>query len=88
MKEVTLKFREIAVDGLPQESMSCVVVCNYGTDVRPQTLPFSINHGAFNTRDWYSVEQTSQYVINNVTHWMPLHEFFVAIKGEQNENLD
>jgi len=88
MKEVTLKFREVAVDGLPEQSMDCAVVLDYETGAQPGGLPYSSKHGTFNSHDWDSVESVSKYAIGNVTYWLPLHEFFVAIKGEQNENLD
>lgn len=87
MKEVILKFREIAVDGFPSESMECIALPYYGYLSAVQ-LPYSKIHSSFNVRDYDSVERVLKNSIRSVAYWMPLHEFNMAFKEEQNENLD
>ena len=77
MKQVTLNFREVAVDGLPEESMECVVRCATGYD--PVGLPFSKRHGLFNTYDFQSEHDVGRS-FDDITHWMPLSEYHAAFK--------
>ena len=75
MKEIKLNFRETAIDGLPQESMDCVVRCASGYD--PVGLPFSERHKLFNAHDHQKDEEVS-CSFDDVTHWMPLSEYHAA----------
>lgn len=79
MKEITLKFREVAVDGLPDKSMEVFVYYGYGT----ASVPFSTSYQCFNTRDSTPVEdaERSRAVFSDVTHWVPMDEIHDALKG-------
>ena len=81
MKEITLRFREIAVDGLPEESGRYVVLHQYSYK-HPNDLPFSIKYGMFNVDDSYDEEQANSLEIHNITHWMPRDEFNTAFKED------
>lgn len=80
MKEITLKFREVAVDGLPKESMRCAVVNQY-YELQPNALDYSARHGVFNAIDSYDPEKAFDYAIKSVKYWMPLDEFNQAFAG-------
>ena len=80
MKQVTLKFREVAVDGFPKKSGYCAVVYRSSVDqeLEPDMLPFSVKHQAFNTHDSFDDTHTR---IDNVAFWMMLDEFNAAFEG-------
>ena len=81
MKEITLNFREVAVDGLPEESMDCAVIHQYNKK-EPNVLPYSHKYKLFNVRDHAANKKAAaSYAINNVTHWIPLDEFNSAFDG-------
>ena len=79
MKQVTLNFREVAVDGLPEESMDCAVIHQYDKK-HPNKLPYSAMHKLFNAYDRNSKASAKEKSIDNVSHWMPLDEFNAAFK--------
>jgi len=81
MKEVTLKFREVAVDGLPEHSMECVAIPYYGY-LSAIELPFSKIHSSFNAHDYDSVERVLKTSVRGIVYWIPLHEFNMAFKEE------
>ena len=80
MKQVTLNFREVAVDGLPDKSMDCVVIHQYDMK-HPNKLPYSAKHKLFNAYDRNSKASAKEKSIDNVSHWMPLNEFNAAFEG-------
>lgn len=69
MKEVTLKFREVAVDGLPTESMPVYAYYGYGM----QVVNYSIVHKAFCCYDDTAEEQiaTAKEAFKDVSFWCP-----------------
>ena len=73
MKDVTLRFREVAVDGLPEKSMDCVVIRTYyENDHALWELPYSDKYNGFNLHDFSDDDHTR---MEKVTHWMPHKEF-------------
>lgn len=83
MKEITLKFREVTVDGLPEKSMNCACCYGIGEYRKPWELHFSKKHQAFNIHD-YSTDISTAFPNGCITHWMPLSEFAAAFKeGEE-----
>lgn len=82
MKEITLKFREVAVDGLPTESMDCAVVHDYGGWFQPNKLPYSSKYEMFNAHDYTTIEEAERTMIDNISHWIPLDEFNAAFKED------
>jgi len=95
MKEITLKFREVAVDGEPDKSGEYAVVQSYSLFNRPDYLNFSTVHGMWNTRDCTTKEEAEQTAIQmkeephhgEVAYWMPIKEFDSAFK-EETTNAD
>ena len=80
MKQVTLNFREVAVDGLPAESMDVFVNYEFGT----ASTAYSGKHKCFCCRDSTS-EVDANYrkkVWDNVAYWIPLDEFNAAFKED------
>ena len=69
MKEVTLKFREVAVDGLPTESMPVYAYYGYGM----QVVDYSVVHEAFCCNDNSDEKQvaTVKEVFHDVSFWCP-----------------
>ena len=82
MKEITLKFREIAVDGLPKESMDCAVIHDYDGRFQPNKLSYSSLHEMFNAHDHTTRDEAERTMIDNITHWIPILEFSDAIKED------
>ena len=80
MKEITLKFREIAVDGFPEESMDCLVVKTYDDDCRWfAQLHYSKKYNAFNVHDFSKNDVTR---INVVSHWIPKSEIDIVFEED------
>lgn len=81
MKEITLKFREVAVDGLPDKS--CEVVTLSGFDPTGQgfvdnfynvsNVSFSEKYGKFNAYDSHE-EPTESVFSDDVLFWIPVSE--------------
>ena len=81
MKEITLKFREVAVDGLPEKS--CEVVTLSGFDATGQgiidsfynitNVAFSKKHGKFNQYDSHEEDLESVFS-DDVLFWIPVSE--------------
>lgn len=90
MKEITLKFREVAVDGEPDKSGEYAVVQSYPLFNRPDSLNFSSVHGMWNTRDTTTEEEANATAIcmkeephtGEVAYWMPIAEFDSAFKED------
>lgn len=80
MKQVTLNFREVAVDGLPKESGRDFLVIHDG---RTSTVDYSAKHKMWNTGDWTSESEAHRHgdYWVDVTHWVPVNELVGAIKG-------
>ena len=80
MKQVTLNFREVAADGLPEKSMDCAVIHQYN-EKHPNMLPYSHKYKFFNARDYAANKKSAgRSAIKNITHWMPLDEFNAAFE--------
>lgn len=75
MKQITLNFREVAVEGLPEEDGYYLVRRSEG--YQPLSLPFSPRYNGFNLLDFYPDDHTR---MDGVTHWIPLDEFNAAFK--------
>ena len=75
MKEITLKFREVAVDGVPDESMDCAVVWLSETKAYPNNYYYSKEFDLFNVH-------TNPGTAICVDYWMPLDEFNAAFKED------
>ena len=82
MKEITLKFREVAVDGLPTESMDCAVVHDHDGWFRPNNLHYSSKYEMFNASDHTTIARAKSTMIDNISHWIPLCEFNEAFKED------
>jgi hypothetical protein len=80
MKQVTLNFREVAVDGLPTESMDCAVVHAYDGWFQPNKLSYSSKYEMFNAHDYTTIEEAERTMIDNISHWIPLDEFNAAFE--------
>ena len=80
MKEVTLKFREVAVDGLPKESMGVFVNYGYGT----ASTDYSKKHKCFCCTDQTSKKdaRSRRNIWNGVKFWVPLSEFKSAFEED------
>ena len=81
MKEVTLKFREVAVDGLPEESMQrAIVIDSHGLNC----LPYSSIHELFNCHDFQrpTAARANGLAFANITHWCPASEIEAAMKED------
>ena len=83
MKEITLKFREVAVDGLPKETGSYFVIQSFPFSERANDLPYSAVHGLWNAWDCSTLEDAKKTAITEIagphsgeiTHWIPREEF-------------
>ena len=90
MKEIILKFREVAVDGLPDKS--CVVVTLSGFDATGQgivdsfyniaNVSFSKKYGKFNQHDEYEEDIESKYG-DHVLFWCPRSELDAILTEEE-----
>jgi hypothetical protein len=80
MKEITLKFREVAVDGLPEKSMDVFVNYEYGT----ASTTYSEKHKCFCCSDSTSKEDANyrRKSWDDVPYWIPLDEFNAAFKED------
>lgn len=83
MKEITLNFREVAVDGLPDKSIDTFVYYGYGT----ASVPFSTSYQCFNTSDSTPIEdaERSRAAFADVTHWIPYDEFTAALSEAKHD---
>lgn len=84
MKQVTLNFREVAVDGLPKKS--CVVAVLPETSALISTITdvrFSAKHKAFNCGDETDASTATERrkLWSNVKYWIPMDELDASIKG-------
>lgn len=76
MKEITLKFREVAVDGLPEKSDYYVVLHRYSDgELQPDCWMYSTMHKLFNV---YEDVDTAL----SVDYWIPLDEFNAIFKED------
>ena len=79
MKQVTLNFREVAVDGLLDDSIDkAVVIYPSGVNV----LPYSSVHELWNCRDSYKASKAREVGLSfsDITHWIPCEEVRAAFK--------
>ena len=86
MKEITLKFREVAVDGLPTESMDhAITIDKLGVNL----LPYSSVHEMWNCYDYQkpSIARATGLTFSDVTHWCPCSEIESNFK-EDSTNAD
>ena len=85
MKEITLKFREVAVDGLPKESCNVAVFAKSGITIASITdVRYSDKHKAFNCGDETdSVEAYKRRKLwSNVKYWVKMEELIAALKED------
>ena len=95
MKQVTLNFREVAVDGLPEKSGDYAVIQAFPISDQANDLHFSAVHGMWNTYDYTTREDAEKTAIGTcdetrhgeITHWIPRAEIESAIK-EDSTNAD
>ncbi len=81
MKEITLNFREVAVDGLPEKSMSNVFVFyGYGTAI----VRYSDVNKCWNCGDTSDEKHVSEsrLAFNDVTHWCPLVDLYTVLEED------
>lgn len=71
MIELTLKFKDPKVDGLPKESCECIVFTDnsYFRD-----LMFSAKHGLFNCCDFYTKKEAEDNKIDNIVFYAEIFE--------------
>ena len=81
MKEVTLKFREVAVDGLPEKSMDVLVSSRSSDGILYGTteVGYSKKHEQFNSYDWLDKDEDSTF--GDVSYWVPLSELESQLNG-------
>ena len=90
MKEITLKFREVAVDGLPEKSCSVLTLSGH---VREDTgrveslynmsdVNFSAKHGKFNAYDTIEEDPKNTYS-DDVLFWCPVSEVDAILKEDK-----
>jgi hypothetical protein len=94
MKEITLKFREVAADGLPDKS--CSVLTLSGFDSTGQgiiegfynmtNVGFSKKYGKFNQYDSLEEDPNSEFS-KDVLFWVPVSEINEAFFGEDAQNV-
>ena len=90
MKEITLKFREVAVDGLPKKTGNYFVIQSFPISERANDLPFSAVHGLWNALDYSALEDAKKTAITEkddphsgeITHWIPRAEFERTLKED------
>lgn len=81
MKQITLNFREVAVDGLPDRSMDVLVVSRseegflYGM----MEVAYSSKHEQFNNYD--SQEKNAPSCFADVAYWIPSSELEAILAG-------
>lgn len=87
MKQVTLNFREVAVDGLPKESCEVLTLSGYPREdtgrvehlYHISNVDFSAKHGKFNAYD--TIEEDSKNDFSDyVLFWCPVHEVDAILK--------
>lgn len=84
MKEITLRFREVAVDGLPQESGEVVVLLGQdggkGIDrfYAVMDVNYSAKHKAFNACD--DMPEYTGSLSGDVLYWCPASEVDAFLK--------
>ena len=77
MIELTLKFKDPKVDGLPKESCRCIVF----TDTSHfREIRFSAVHSLFNCSDSYTEKEAEEYAIKNVV-------YYAEISSDDNKTL-
>ena len=90
MKEVTLKFREVAVDGLPEESMDVLILSGTRYKGRDRiedfysmtNTSFSKKHGVFNAHDYE--ETATNKILDDVLFWIPTSELDAMLEDSIN----
>ena len=94
MKEITLKFREVAVDGLPDKSCSVLTLSGFDSagqgiieDFYNMTnVDFSKKYGKFNQYDSHEEDLNSEFS-KDVLFWFPVSEINEAFFGEDAQNV-
>lgn len=90
MKQITLNFREVAVDGNPKESGEYATIQSYPLFYRLSSINFSAVHGMWNTSDYATKEQAQETAIKmretphtgEIAYYIPIREFDVAVKED------
>jgi hypothetical protein len=89
MKEITLKFREVAVDGLPEKSCKVLTLSGYACEDTGRVehfyniigVDFSAKHGKFNAYD--TIEEDPKSVFSDdVLFWCPVSEVDAILKED------
>ena len=98
MKEITLKFREVAVDGLPKKTGNYFVIQSFPISEQANDLHFSAVHGLWNAFDYSTLEDAKKTAITEkddphsgeITYWMPREEFERTLMEDAQDvqNLD
>ena len=94
MKEITLKFREVAVDGLPDKSCSVLTLSGFDStgqgiieDFYNMTnVDFSKKYGKFNQYDSHEEDLNSEFS-KDVLFWVPVSEINEAFFGEDAQDV-
>lgn len=79
MKQITLNFREVAVDGLPEKSMDEVLIV-YPSGCMETS--YSGHHKSWACRDFTPDElaEERRLIFGDITHWIPFEEVRSAFK--------
>jgi len=74
MKKVSLNFREVAVDGLPDRSMDVLVISRSegGVLYGATEVGYSSKHEQFNSYDHLSRNESGCF--DDVAYWVPMIE--------------
>ena len=95
MKEIILKFREVAVDGLPEKSCKVLVLSGYANEDTGRVdhfynisdVGFSAKHGKFNAYD--AIEEDPKNAFSDgVLFWCPVSEVDAILKEDAQEEED
>lgn len=81
MKKVSLNFREVAVDGLPEKSMDVFVISRTedGALYGAGEVAYSAKHKQFNNLDWLDKNENPSFA--DVAYWVPLSELENQLNG-------
>lgn len=81
MKQITLNFREVAVDGLPEKSMDVLVASfdERGHMYGVMEVPYSAKHEQFNNYDYRRKDDPPCF--SDVKYWVPTNELREQLNG-------
>lgn len=81
MKQITLNFREVAVDGLPEKSMDVLVASRSedGMFYGVTEVGYSAKHEQFNSYDHLPRDESGAF--DDVAYWVPMIELEIQLNA-------